>query len=137
MTSSSCCNADVKVSGGDREETTRFYVCEKCDRACDVNHIVEADKMVGEIKPDNELAELLYTVLKSINKQDHKKEDSSIVAVKVKNHVINIRLQARREAMGETMLTVIEVLKEYESDDVDAVGEALLSRLEELSKDNQ
>lgn len=34
---SKCCNAPVKVGGGDvREISTRFYVCLQCNKPCDI-----------------------------------------------------------------------------------------------------
>ena len=39
---SNCCNADIKIGGvpdfeGDKSACTQYYVCVKCNEACDVH----------------------------------------------------------------------------------------------------
>ena len=43
---SKCCNAKVKIGG---EGLTHFYVCTKCNEACDYFNIDEREKLIEEL----------------------------------------------------------------------------------------
>jgi hypothetical protein len=54
---SNCCNAEIKVGGcadfeGDKSACTQYYVCTKCDNACDTHLNV---RKVWKINPSTKV----------------------------------------------------------------------------------